>query len=156
MTHPLATEVERLAQPIASSLGLEVVRVVFHTNQRPPVMRVDVRRPDADETSHADCEALSRALDARLDEADLVPGNYMLEVSSPGLSSHLSSDRDFTSFKGFGVVVSVEPPHKGRSSWSGTLQGRDDEFVLISCKGRRVKLPRAIVQDVELEDGESG
>lgn len=117
-------------------------------------MRVDIHRPDADETSHADCEALSRALDLRLDEADLVPGNYMLEVSSPGVSSHLSSDRDFVAFKGFGVVVSVEPPHKGRSSWSGTLQGRDDEFVMIACKGRRVKLPRAIVQDVELQDGE--
>ncbi|MEM6445479.1 MAG: ribosome maturation factor RimP [Cyanobacteria bacterium P01_D01_bin.123] len=156
MTHPLAVEVERLARPIAQSLGLDVVRVVFHTNQRPPVMRVDIHRPDADnETSHADCEALSRALDARLDEADVVPGNYLLEVSSPGVSAHLRSDRDFAAFKGFAVTVTVEPPHKGRTQWIGTLQGRDDKAVTLSCKGRKVTLPREIVRDVELQDGEA-
>ena len=155
MAHPLAGEFANLAKPIAESLGLELVDVVFYTNQNPPVMRVDVRqtRPNAD-TSHADCEAMSRALEARLEQQDPIPGAYVLEISSPGLSEILSSDRDFEVFKGFGVIVTLSEPFKGRTEWLGTLQKRDESKVWLSQKGRPVKLPREIVEQVKLLEGE--
>lgn len=150
--HPLATVVEQLAQPIAQSLGLELVQVVFHTNQRPPVMRVDIRHLERD-TSHSDCEAMSRALEGCLAETDPIPGTYVLEVSSPGITSSLSSDRDFEAFKGFPVAVTLDPPMKGRQQWTGTLLRRDEQSVWLSCKGRPTQLPRAAVQQVQLLDG---
>lgn len=156
MSHPLAGEFANLARPIAESLGLELVNVVFYTNQNPPVMRLDVRqtRSDAD-TSHADCEAMSRALGARLEQQDPIPGAYVLEISSPGLSSVLNSDRDFQVFKGFAVAVTLSEPFKGKTEWLGTLQKRDEAKVWLSQKGRPVKLPRELVAQVKLLDGDS-
>ena len=49
--------------------------------------------------------------------ADLPP--FMLEVSSPGLSTRLSTELDFISFKGFEVNVVTSEPHKGKTSFSG-------------------------------------
>ncbi len=72
MTHPLVPQIIDLATPVAEELGLEVVGVVFHTNQRPPVLRVHIRNPQQD-TGLDDCERMSRALEASLDAAEIVP-----------------------------------------------------------------------------------
>ena len=69
-----------------------VVKVVFHTNQSPPVLRVDIRNPNQD-TSLNDCERMSRNLEASLDAASIIPDAYVLEVSSPGISQQLQTDR---------------------------------------------------------------
>ncbi|MDJ0548531.1 MAG: ribosome maturation factor RimP, partial [Microcystis sp. M49637_WE12] len=60
MTHPLIADLLHLATPIAENLGLEVVDIVFQTNKRPPVLRVDIRNLAGD-TGLEDCEQMSRA-----------------------------------------------------------------------------------------------
>ena len=93
---------------------------------------------------------LSGYIDTAADEAlDAVPA-FVLEVASPGLSSVLSTDRDFNSFKGFPVTVTTSEPVKSKTKWEGTLVGRDEESVTINLKGRAQKLPRALVIEVSL------
>jgi ribosome maturation factor RimP len=151
MTHPLIPQIIDLAVPLAESLGLEVVGAVFQTNHRPPVLRVDIRNLEQD-TGLADCEQMSRFLEARLDEAGIIPDAYVLEVSSPGISRVLSTDREFISFKGFAVTVTMGEPHAGHQEWTGQLMGRDDEAVHLSQKGRLIAIPRSLVKRVQLAD----
>ena len=42
-----------------------------------------------------DCEAISRRIEAKLDQEDFIPDAYILEVSSPGLTRPLKKERDF-------------------------------------------------------------
>jgi ribosome maturation factor RimP len=151
MTHPLIPQILALAQPVAAQLNLEVVNAVFHTHQNPPVLRLDVRNQRAD-TGLQDCEAMSCAFEAALDESNLIPDAYVLEVSSPGISSILSSDREFTSFRGFPVVVETQSPFQGQSHWEGSLMGRDDSSVKITRRGRVVAIPRELILQVQLLD----
>ena len=151
MVHPVIPQVIELAAPVASGLELEVVNVLFYTNQSPPVLRIDVRNLQQD-TSLDDCEQMSRALEARLDETDLIPGAYVLEVSSPGTSRILASDREFIAFRGFEVMISMSEPIDGKDEWVGRLGERTEAFVTLSLKGRTVKLPRAQVYRVQLYD----
>lgn len=60
---------------------------------------------------------------AAADEAIGLP-SFMLEVSSPGLSSELTSELDFTAFRGFEVDVKTSEPHKGKQHFSGEWQLR--------------------------------
>ncbi|RFP56460.1 MAG: ribosome maturation factor RimP [Limnothrix sp. CACIAM 69d] len=152
MAHPAIPRILELATPIATDLGLEIVGATFHTNESPPVLRLELRNPIAD-TSLDDCERLSRALEPALDEADAIPGAYVLEVSSPGLSEFLETDREFTSFKGFEVTVTTREPHKGKSLWQGSLLDRDAETLRINQKGRVISIPRDLVERVRLADG---
>ncbi len=152
MTHPLIPHILDLATPLAEELGLNVVDAVFQTNHAPPVLRIDVRNCQQEDTSLEDCERMSQALEAALDEVELIPDAYVLEVSSPGISSHLSSDRDFTVFKGFMVEVQLIEPYKDRQTWLGQLVRRDDETLHLSRKGRPIKLPRTLVKTVQLSD----
>ncbi len=151
MTHPLIPQLLDLATPVAENLGLEVVGAVFHTDRRPPVLRVDIRNCD-DDTSLEDCERMSRALEEKLDALDLIPESYVLEVSSPGISRQLTTDREFISFKGFSVLVKTSEPYEGHTEWRGKLTRRDDTAVYLNQKGRTIAIPRQLVIRVQLED----
>ncbi len=151
MAHPLIPQIIELATPVALDLGLEVVGAVFQTNQYPPVLRVDIRNPEQD-TSLDDCERMSRALEAALDATEIIPDAYILEISSPGISRYLSTDREFISFKGFPVLVETQEPHEGKSSWQGKLIKRDEDAVYINQKGRAIAIPRSLITRVQLEE----
>lgn len=150
MTHPLVPEIIAVAEPIAGQLGLEVVGVVFQTNKRPPVLRLDIRNLST-QTSLNDCEQMSRALEVELDTAELIPDSYILEVSSPGISRQLTTDREFISFKGFAVTVKSYAPFEGKKEWQGKLQGRDTQAVYLNKKGRYLAIPRHLVAKVHLD-----
>ncbi|MEO1401088.1 MAG: ribosome maturation factor RimP [Cyanobacteria bacterium J06635_1] len=150
MAHPVIPQVIELATPIADKLGLEVVDAVFQTNHSPPILRIDVRSLNKDDTGLDDCEQMSIALSEPLDE--LLPDAYVLEVSSPGVSDVLKCDRDFVVFKGFPIAVQLNQPHKGKQVWTGSLIERTDETLILNQKGRAIKLPRSSVQSVQLSN----
>jgi ribosome maturation factor RimP len=149
MTHPLIPQITELATPVAASLGLDVVGAVFHTHQSPPVLRVDIRNQEQD-TSLQDCERMSQSLEAILDESGVIPDAYVLEVSSPGISRTLTTDREFISFKGFPVEVTTLEPFKGQTAWIGNLIRREDDTVHLSQKGRAIAIPRSLIDRVQL------
>nr|WP_246141462.1 ribosome maturation factor RimP [Hyella patelloides] len=151
MTHPLIPQIVDLASPIAEKLNLELVDVVFQTNKNPPVLRIDVRNLLQD-TGLEDCEQMSRDLETQLDATGVIPSAYVLEVSSPGISHTLTSDREFISFKGFAVIVKTAEPYKKRTQWEGTLQGRDENAVYIHQKGKKTAIPRNLVKIVQFDD----
>jgi ribosome maturation factor RimP len=153
MAHPLIPQILDLAAPVAESLGLEVVNAVFHTHQNPPVLRIDVRTHQGD-TGLDECEQMSHALEAVLDDANVIPDQYVLEVSSPGLSQWLTSDREFISFRGFPTVVTTLEPFQGHVQWAGKLIRRDEEAVYINKKGRTIAIPRTLIDRVQLTEGE--
>jgi ribosome maturation factor RimP len=154
MAHPLVPQVIELAAPIAVDIGLEVVDAVFQTNQSPPVLRIDVRNPNQEDTGLEDCARLSAALTEALDESNLIPDAYVLEVSSPGVSDVLTRDRDFAVFKGFPVEVQLSEVYKKKQVWQGSLVGRDEAKVSLNLKGRLVGLPRELVCSVQLSQEE--
>ncbi|MBW4650500.1 MAG: ribosome maturation factor RimP [Kastovskya adunca ATA6-11-RM4] len=151
MTHPVIPQLIDLATPVAEQLGLEIVGAVFHTNQRPPVLRVDIRNRTAD-TGLEDCERMSRALEEELDASDLLPDAYVLEVSSPGTSRQLMTDREFIAFKGFPVLVKTFAPFEGHKEWQGQLISRDETNIYLNRKGRSFAIPRELVARVQLDE----
>ncbi|GAB4523440.1 MAG: ribosome maturation factor RimP [Pleurocapsa sp.] len=151
MTHSVVPQILELATPLAASLNLEVVDAVFQTNKKPPVLRIDVRNQMGD-TSLENCEQMSRALEAELDSAELIPGSYVLEISSPGISRTLNTEREFIAFKGFEVVVKTFAPYKEHKQWQGNLQGRDSENIYLNQKGKAIAIPRNLVAKVQLAD----
>jgi len=151
MAHPLIPQIIELATPVAEQLQLEVVDAVFHTNQNPPVLRVDIRNPQQD-TGLNDCERMSRALEAALDEANIIPDAYVLEISSPGISRQLTTDREFISFKGFSVIVTTSQPYEEQQEWTGQLIRRDESTLYLNQKGRAIAIPRPLVSKVQLNE----
>ena len=151
MTHSLVPQIIDLAKPIAQKLNLEVVDVVFQTNKNPPVLRIDIRNILQD-TGLEDCEQMSKTLEAQLDATALITGAYVLEVSSPGITRNLTTDREFITFKGFSVLIKTFAPYKNQKLWKGKLQGRDEKNVYLNQKGKTITIPRDLVAKVQIDD----
>lgn len=152
MAHPVIPQVLEIGAPIATDLGLEVVGAVFQTNHNPPILRIDVRNLTQEDTSLNDCERMSIALGEAIEAAGILPDAYVLEVSSPGVSDQLKTDRDFIVFKGFAIEVTLHTPHKGKKVWIGTLLERTNNKLAISQRGRRISLPTELVETVQLSN----
>lgn len=152
MTHPLIPKILELARPVADDLDFEIVDATFHTNHNPPTLKISIRNRATEDTSLNDCEAMSLALEAILDQEDVIPDAYVLEISSPGIAKTLTTDREFISFKGFPVVVNTREPFKGKVSLTGQLIRRDHEAVHLNLKGRAIAIPRNIISEVQFAE----
>lgn len=88
-----------------------------------------------------DCERVSRAVSELLDVLDPVPGQYALEVSSPGFERPLRTAAHFARFVGAQVFVEMTQPVAGRRRYKGPLVAASGESIEIEVDGRRHVLP---------------
>ena len=82
---------EELLLPIAEENGVEIYDVEYVKEGSDWYLRAYIDKPDG--VNIGDCEAVSRALSDKLDEADFIEDAYILEVSSPGLGRTLKKDK---------------------------------------------------------------
>ena len=112
-------------------------------------MRLYIDKPGG--VSIDDCEAVSRAMDPILDEADPIPTSYIFEVSSAGAERVLKRPRDFERFTGEQVEIRHYQPVQGVKSHVGALVGRaGDGTVTIETNGEQMSFPSAQVAQVRL------
>ena len=97
-----------------------------------------------------DCERVSRAVSELLDAADPVPGQYALEVSSPGLDRPLRTPEHFAPYVGRNVFVELAQPLDGRRRFAGRLAVAGAETIEVEVDGRRCVLPIAGIRKAHL------
>ena len=110
-----------IIDPCVEAMGYEVVRVQVSGTQR-RVLQVMAERSDRKAMTVDDCADLSRAISAVLDVEDPMPGEYVLEVSSPGIDRPLTRLADFERFRGFEARVELHAPVDGRRRFKGRLR----------------------------------
>ena len=79
-----------------------------------------------------DCERVSRQSSSILDVEDAINGEYVLEVSSPGMDRPLYELAQYEKYKGEDISLRLRFPYDGRRNFKGRLVGIDgDEIVLV-------------------------
>lgn len=112
-------DLRKLLEPGVSAMGFELVDVEMAGSHHSPTLRVYIDSPRG--VNVDDCARVSRQLSALLDVEDPLPGQYTLEVSSPGLDRPLVKAEDFRRFVGETVKVKMQQPVLGRRNFSGRL-----------------------------------
>lgn len=155
LPHPLIPDLERLAHEAAARDGKHVAAVYLYTHSAPMTVQVQIRQADGGDVTLDDCALFSGVLDQLLEATPLLEQPYVLEVSSPGLGDLLRDDRDFRSFRGFPVEVTVRQEASPASSRQGLLLERTETDVLLNVRGRVTRIPREQALQVRLmEQGE--
>jgi ribosome maturation factor RimP len=112
-------------------------------------LQVMAERPDGS-MNVEDCAALSRALSDFLEQEDVVEGDYLLEVSSPGIDRPLTRLADFSRWAGHEAKLELSVPLDGRKRLRGTLQGLDGSEVVLESGGSRLSFPFRSITDAKL------
>ena len=153
----IAGRVRAIADRVAASYGLDIFDVQFRREAPGMVLRVQIDRPGSGATAEEsvsvdDCAKVSRDLSAILDVDDVIPGQYTLEVSSPGLDRPLTREDDYRRFTGRRAKLVMKEKIDGQGYFKGQLGGVEDGHVLIEGEDRRThRVPLNVITRANLE-----
>jgi ribosome maturation factor RimP len=122
-----------LIEPTVNSLGFDLVGVLWRDGRSRSLIRIYIDHDDG--VTVDDCARVSHRVNGLLDVEDPMPGEYDLEVSSPGVDRPLFVERDFVRFAGADLKVTLRSPFAGRRQFTGTLGGYRDGVVLVDEHG---------------------
>ncbi len=141
-------QVRNLSEPVVAAQGCELWDVEYVREGSGWFLRVYIDKEGGVDIS--DCEAISRALDPILDEADPIPDSYTFEVCSAGLERTLKRPGDFARFMGADVLVRLYRPRAGAKEFAGVLQNYQDGAVTIAVGDTPMTFTKAEVAQVRL------
>jgi len=130
MSREVVDRVWEVAGPVAVGDGLELVDVEFRRESRGAVLRLFIDREGG--ITLDELARVSRQLSDVLDVHDVVPGEYVLECSSPGINRRLRRLEHFQRYVGEKVRVRTTDRPDGRRSFVGRLEAADDDGIEVS------------------------
>lgn len=137
-----------LLAPTVTALGYEAWGLELQTHGRQTTLRVFIDSPEG--ITVDDCAAVSRQLSALLDVEDPIAGEYILEVSSPGMDRPLFTLDQFRRYRGEQVKIRLRAPFEGRRNFSGRLMGVEDEDVVVAVDQHEYLLPVELIDKAQV------
>ena len=118
-----------LIEPVVEGLGFRLWGIERLSRGKHTALKVYI---DADAgISVDDCARVSRQISSLLDVEDPIPGEYILEVSSPGMDRRLFTRAQFEEFAGVLVRISLRHSYEGRKRYTGLLAGLEGDDVIL-------------------------
>ncbi len=140
-----------LLDPVAEAAGYEIVRLRLMGGQRRR-LQIMAEQPDGFMDVEG-CTRLSRAVSEVLDAADPIKGEYLLEVSTPGVDRPLTRLKDFEVYEGYDIRMELDRLAEGRKRFRGQLAGVEGDNVGINIEEEpdtTVYVPFAWIVDAKL------
>ncbi len=122
---------KQLLEPVIAALGCELWGIDLQMGGKRKVLRLYIDREQVG-VGIDDCERVSRQASAVLDVEDLIAGEYVLEVSSPGMDRPLYELDQYVKYLGEEISLRLRFPYEGRRNYKGRLKAVEgDEIVLL-------------------------
>lgn len=132
-------QVEVDLKPILEESQFELVDVEFVKEGSSYYLRIYIDKEGGIVID--DCQKTSRAIEAILDEKDLIKTPYILEVSSPGLDRVLKKEKDFERFKGSVVDIKMYEAIDKKKKLTAKLIEKTAEYLIVEDEGNRLQIP---------------
>ncbi|MGB4440046.1 MAG: ribosome maturation factor RimP [Sedimentibacter sp.] len=125
----IEASVRKIVEDIIKSSEIELVDIEYVKEGPFKYLKVYIDKPEG--ITVDDCADVSRSLNKKLDEVDLIEEQYFLEVSSPGLERPFKTDADYQKNIGERVDVKFYKPIDGKKAIEGLLIEKQENNVII-------------------------
>ncbi|MGZ5433028.1 MAG: ribosome maturation factor RimP [Thermoanaerobaculia bacterium] len=126
----LDESIEQQIQRIVESEGLELVHIDYRRQGPGYLLRIDIDKEGG--VNIDDCQLVSQQVSTWLDVEDPIPGEYELQVSSPGLDRRFYKPADYEKFTGRLVRVKTSSAIRGLHVIVGRLTSFDGSTVVVT------------------------
>ena len=140
--------VTKIAQPVVEAQGCQLWDVEYVREGDQRFLRLYLDKEGGVDIT--DCEAISRAVDPLLDEADPIAESYHFEVCSAGLERALKRPSDFERFMGSNITVKLYRPRNGLKEIPCVLTGYEDGKVTVEAGKETITFEKSQVALVRL------
>lgn len=128
-----------LIEPIVEGLGYECVGIDYNPHPQHGLLRIYIDSENGILVD--DCSKVSHQLSGVLDVEDPIPGNYQLEVSSPGADRPFFKISQFIQFIGSTVTVNLFKAIAGRRKITGLIEKVEGDIITLSEDGQVFDIP---------------
>lgn len=142
----LITNLKETFEDDIKNLGYELIDIEFRTGKDGKILTFFIYSEDG--INIDDCEKVSNFLDQKLDEVDLVKGQYYLEVSSPDLSRPLKTDRDLEISSNELLKVTLK---NGEYFLAYIDQINEDSLVFSINEDEEIEVNRQDIKQIKIE-----
>ncbi|MDU0894169.1 MAG: ribosome maturation factor RimP [Anaerococcus sp.] len=142
----LITTLKETFEDDIKNLGYELVDIEFKTSKEGKTLTFFIYNETG--ITIDDCEKVSAYLDEKLDELDLIKGQYYLEVSSQDLSRPLKTDRDLERNSNELMKVTM----KNGESFLGYIDEiRKNSLVFTLNKQEEIEVEKEDIKQIKIE-----
>ena len=143
-----AEQLKELLAPVVEDLGYTLWGVQY-LQGRGAVLRLFIDHDDGINVD--DCALVSHEVSGVLDVEDPIPGDYNLEVSSPGLDRPLFELSHFERYQGESVQLALLAPVAGKRKMTATLVAVDGDTLVMELDGESLRVPYSQVDRARLQ-----
>lgn len=135
----ISKQVGDLVDTILEDLDYELIDVQYLSSRGRWVLRLFIDKPGG--VTIDDCARVSGEIGDLIDIKDIIPHEYVLEVSSPGLDRPLKKEKHFHEAVGKKIKVSTGCFIQGRRTFVGYLHEFKEGVLLLECENGTFSLP---------------
>jgi len=147
----ITEKVRDLAIPILDSFDLELFDIELQKGGNRRILRIFIDKKEGGVTLD-DCQRASREIEVLLDVKDVVPGSYVLEVSSPGINRPIRSEYEFQKYAGSKIKVKLLTKISDQKIFIGIDRGVDAESLRLEIEpGKEMLIPMKQIVKANLE-----
>jgi ribosome maturation factor RimP len=149
MEKEIVDRVRSMADPIILNEGMELVDVEYRRESKGWVLRLTLDKEGG--VTLDDCTRISQEVGRSLEVEDFIQTAYTLEVSSPGLTRPLKTEKDFMKYRHRLIKVKTVDPIENRRQFKGRLLGVSENRIEIEGDGGIFQIPLSNVAKANLE-----
>ncbi len=137
----------KIIKPVVEELGYVFVDLEYKKEHSGYVLALTIDKPEG--VNINDCERVSRALDAPLDEYDVTNGaSYSFNVSSYGLDRQFKTDYDFNKHIGKDVDIKFYAPFMNNKNITANLVSFDNDNITVLFNNQQVVIERKLIASI--------
>lgn len=142
--------INEIIERVTAREGLELVHWETVGPRNHFVLRIFIDKPGG--VTLGDCERVSNQVGTLFDVEDLIPNQYTLEVSSPGIERGLYKPADYERFSGSRVKLRTAAPINGQRNFKGKLLGISGSIVSLEADtAGRIDIPFEQIAKANIE-----
>lgn len=123
--HYLLPDIEKIVLPFLEREGVELVELAIEGKGKTSLLRMVVWKRGG--IAIGEISRLARHISDLLDEEDIIPDSFTMEVSSPGLDRELKTEADFRRAEGEKVEIGLKD---GSGLTGEVISSKDGKLVL--------------------------
>jgi ribosome maturation factor RimP len=132
---------EQLLSPTIQDMGYELWGCEYLPSGRHSLLRVYIDKADGIGIGIEDCQEVSHRVGALLDVEDPIPGNYSLEISSPGIPRPLFRSWQYDRYIGQCIQVKTYKPVDGTRKLIGTIISASKDTLVLCVNEVQLEVP---------------
>ncbi|KTC87958.1 MULTISPECIES: ribosome maturation factor RimP [Legionella] len=135
----IRNEIEAMLMPLVEDLGYEFWGCEYLSQGKHSLLRIYIDKEDG--INVEDCERVSKQISAYLDVEDPIPGNYSLEISSPGIPRPLFYKEQYKRYLGQDVQIKLFKPVNGSRKLKGTILDVSEDVLILQMGEEKIEIP---------------